>query len=57
MQECATIHMDACEKGYIPETSVPFWTLFDIYFYIDPIRQHFQLSNISKELSFHLSNL
>ena len=32
------------KKGYIPETSVfiskPFLTLFDIYFYINPIQKH-----------------
>ena len=29
--------------------SKPFLTLFDIYFYINPIRKHFQVSRISKE--------
>ena len=30
----------------------PFLTLFDNYFYINPIRKHFQVSRICKELSF-----
>ena len=30
----------------------PFLTLFDNYFYISPIRKHFQVSRICKELSF-----